>query len=152
MSGWNPYYPDDPGPSGDDGRYPPSRRRAAGKLGPRFVKMTTKTLSLLGGLKGAERRVADAFIAACNGRRKPAPITASHAQIAKAADVSVRTVKRALAKMEAAGALSVEHCRDEGKRNRYWPIFAWGPPADGWAKNSSNKAGTAATFGLPPCP
>ena len=85
--------------------------------GPRFAKMTADKLPLLGGLKGAERRVADGFVATCNSYRSPGRrCTASHAAIARAADVSVRTVKYALASMETAGALAVEHDWGRGKR------------------------------------
>ena len=107
---------------------------AASKVGERFVPTTAKTIPMLRGLSGAERRVADAFVTTCIKRRSRTPITASHADIAKAADVCVRTVKYAIASMEAAGALAVEHNWGRGKRCRFWPIFAWGPPPDGWAK------------------
>jgi hypothetical protein len=134
MSGWS-HDPDDPGPSGGDGRYAPARqRRAASKIGERFVPTTVKTIPMFHGLHGAERRVADAFAASCIRSRRRAPMTFSHAAIAKAAEVSVRTAKYALAKMEAVGALAVEHNWGRGKRCRFWPVFAWGLPPERWAK------------------
>ena len=160
MSGWS-RDPDDPGPSGDDGRYAP-RGHGRARRDPHFVRMTTKVLAMLRGLKGAERRVADAFIAACNARERKEPIIVSHAKIAKGSAVSVRTVIRAIAKMEASGALAACHLRGKGKRNRYWPVFAWGQPPTGWdakqapsrgpgkPQNVPNKAGGVARYNVPP--
>ena len=103
--------------------------------------MTTRVLRLIGPLTRAEHRVVDAFIASCNGRPRPMPFTVTHAQIAKGAQVSVRTAIRALAKMEARGAMAACHLRGKGSRNRYWPVFASGPAPGGMGREASIRGG-----------
>ena len=69
------------------------------------------------------------------------PFTVTHAQIAKGAQVSVRTAIRALAKMEARGAMAACHLRGKGSRNRYWPVWRLGASPGGMGREASIGAG-----------